>query len=59
MKISHSMRKSRGGAAAGLRTGLSERNFEHHAKPLEAAKEFRIPCEISHGMRNLPMHQLR
>ncbi|KAL6314385.1 hypothetical protein AAG906_021443 [Vitis piasezkii] len=30
------------------------RNFAHHAKPLEAAKEFRTPCEISHGMRNLP-----
>ncbi|RVW18645.1 hypothetical protein CK203_104274 [Vitis vinifera] len=28
------------------------RNFAHHAKPLEAAKEFRTPCEISHTMRN-------
>ena len=34
------------------------RNFAHHAKPLEAAKEFRTPCEILHGMRNLPVHRL-
>ena len=26
------------------------RNFAHHAKPQEAAKEFRTPCEISHGI---------
>ena len=24
--------------------------FLNHAKPLEATKEFRTPCEISHGI---------
>ena len=45
--------KSRGGVAAGLRAGLSERqfcmamqNFAHHEKPQEATKE------ISHTMPN-------
>nr|CAN77574.1 hypothetical protein VITISV_010411 [Vitis vinifera] len=27
---------------------MAVRNFSHHAKPLEATKEFRTPCEISH-----------
>ena len=31
------------------------RNFAHHAKPLEAANGFHTPCQISHGMRNLPL----
>ena len=33
--------------------------FAHHAKPLEAAKGFCTPCQISHGMQNLPVHRLR
>ena len=31
--FSHGYAKSRGGAVARLRVGLSERNFAHHAKP--------------------------
>ena len=61
-KISHCMKKFRGRATAGLSEGQilhTVRNFTHHAKPQEAAKEFCTLCEISHGMRNLPMHQLR
>ena len=33
--------------------------FAHHAKPQETAKEFCTLCEISHGMQNLLVHQLR
>ena len=28
------------------------------AKPLEVARGFRTPCQISHGMQNFPMHRL-
>ncbi|RVW94418.1 hypothetical protein CK203_035640 [Vitis vinifera] len=28
---------------------MAVRNFEHHAKPLEAAKGFHTPCQILHG----------
>ena len=63
--FSHGYAKSRGGVVVGLRAGLSERqfrmamrNFAHHEKPQEAAKEFHTACEISHGMQNLPVHRL-
>ena len=61
-KILQSMQKFRGGVAARLSEGQIShivQNCAHPAKPQEAAKEFRTPCEISHGMRNLPMHRLR
>ena len=61
-KILHCMQKFRGWATAGLSEGQilhTVRNFTHHAKPQEAAKEFCTLCEISHGMQNLLVHQLR
>ena len=54
--ILHVYAKSRGGGA----TGLSKGQFRTPCETTRCSKnEFRTPCENSHGLRNLPVHQLR
>ena len=54
-KISHSMQNQE----EQMQDWVKD-NFAHPTKPQDVEKnEFRTPCKILHGLRNLPVHLLR